>query len=85
MASWHLHDARARFSEFLDAELSERPQVVTRRGVETAVLIPIGDWRRLQRAAWTGWKQLLLEADRRREEREGERGSLRRRELVEFE
>jgi antitoxin Phd len=71
MASWQLHDGRACFSEFLDAELSEGPQVVTRRGVEAALLIPIGDWRRLQRAARPGWKELLLEADPRMEERVG--------------
>lgn len=85
MASWQLHDAKARFSEFLDAALSEGPQVVTRRGVETAVLIPIEDWRRLQHAARPGLKQLLLGANPRMEEREVGRGSLRRRELVEFE
>lgn len=85
MASWQLHDAKARFSEFLDAALSEGPQVVTRRGVETAVLVPIEDWRRLQHAARPGLKQLLLETEPRMEDREVERGGLRRRELVEFE
>ncbi len=43
MASWQVQDAKARFSEFLDAMLKKGPQVVTRRGVETAVLVPIAD------------------------------------------
>jgi len=49
MASWQVQDAKARFSEFLDATLKKGPQVVTRRGVETAVLVPIAEWR-LQKA-----------------------------------
>jgi antitoxin Phd len=32
--AWQLQDAKARFSEFLDASLRDGPQVVTRRGVE---------------------------------------------------
>ena len=49
--SWQVFDAKARFSEFLDATLKEGPQVVTRRGVETAVLVPIDEWRHLQERA----------------------------------
>lgn len=60
MRSWQLQDAKARFSEFLEASLKQGPQIVTRRGVETAVLVPIGDWRRLQRAARPSLKHLLL-------------------------
>jgi methionyl-tRNA synthetase len=41
--------ALARFSELLDASLKDGPQLVTRRGVEAAVLVPIQEWRRLQR------------------------------------
>ena len=48
MSTWKLQDAKARFSEFLDATLKHGPQVVTRRGVEEAVLVPISEWRRLQ-------------------------------------
>ena len=60
MASWQVQDAKARFSEFLDATLKDGPQIVTRRGVETAVFIPIDEWRRLQKAARPSLKQLLL-------------------------
>jgi prevent-host-death family protein len=38
----------------------QRPQVVTRRGAETAVLVPIDEWRRLQAAARRSLKQLLV-------------------------
>jgi prevent-host-death family protein len=48
---WQVYDAKARFSEFLDATLKDGPQVVTRRGVETAVLVPIDEWKHLQERA----------------------------------
>ena len=60
MGSWQVQDAKARFSEFLDASLKEGPQIVTRRGVEAAVLIPVEEWRRLQRASRPSLKELLL-------------------------
>jgi prevent-host-death family protein len=46
--AWQVYDAKARFSEFLDATLKDGPQVLTRRGVETAVLVPIDEWKRLK-------------------------------------
>ena len=60
MAIWEVQDAQARFSEFLDAALKKGTQVVTRHGVETAVLVPIAEWRRLQKAARPSLKDLLL-------------------------
>jgi PHD/YefM family antitoxin component YafN of YafNO toxin-antitoxin module len=39
MSTWQVQDAKARFSELLDAALEKGPQVVTRRGAETAVLV----------------------------------------------
>ena len=60
MSTWPVQDAKARFSEFLDACLMEGPQMVTRRGVEAAVLVPVEEWRRLQSAARPTLKQLLL-------------------------
>ena len=55
---WQVQEAKARFSEFLSASLTEGPQVV--RGVETAVLVPIGEWRRLRQSATPGLKDVLL-------------------------
>jgi antitoxin Phd len=47
MKTWSVQDAKARFSEFLEAAVKHGPQVVTKRGVETAVLVPVKEWRRL--------------------------------------
>ncbi|MFY7904856.1 MAG: type II toxin-antitoxin system Phd/YefM family antitoxin [Burkholderiaceae bacterium] len=60
MHTWPVQDAKARFSEFLDACLVEGPQMVTRRGAEAAVLVPVQEWRRMQSAARPSLKQLLL-------------------------
>ncbi|MDP2825668.1 MAG: type II toxin-antitoxin system Phd/YefM family antitoxin [Sulfuritalea sp.] len=60
MNTWPVQDAKARFSELLDACVSEGPQVVTRRGAETAVLIPIAEWKRLRDTARPSLKELLL-------------------------
>lgn len=60
MSNWPVQDAKARFSEFLDACIREGPQVVTRRGTKTAVLVPISEWQRLRDAARPSLKELLL-------------------------
>ncbi len=60
MHVWPVQDAKARFSEFLDACLSEGPQMVTKRGAEAAVLVPVQEWRRLRAAARPSLKELLL-------------------------
>lgn len=57
---WEVRDARARFSELIEASLRDGPQVVTRRGVETAVVVPIEEWRRLRAAARPTLKDWLL-------------------------
>ena len=51
MQTWPVQDAKARFSEFLEACISEGPQMVTKRGAETTVLVSVDVWRRLQDAA----------------------------------
>jgi antitoxin Phd len=79
MRNWSVHEAKARFSELLETSLKEGPQVVTRRGVETAVLVPIEVWRRLQRSAKPSLKQLLLADERRFDIRVPPRGRQRRR------
>jgi len=79
-----VHDAKARFSELLDTTITKGPQVVTRRGVEAAVLVPIGEWRRLQKAARPGLKALLLGPGPRFEDLIPHRRTLRRRRPVEL-
>ena len=58
--TWPVEEARARFGEFLSASLTDGPQVVTRRGVETAVLVPMAEWRRLRESATPRLKDVLL-------------------------
>ena len=58
--TWPVQDAKARFSELLDACVSDGPQIVTRRGAETAVLVPITEWKRLSETARPTLKALLL-------------------------
>lgn len=82
MKSWPVQDAKARFSEFLDACLSEGPQMVTRRGAEAAVLVPAGEWRRLQTAAKPSLKELLLSDVARTEYLVPRRGTARRRRIT---
>lgn len=60
MTSWPVQDAKARFSELLATCVREGPQIVTRRGEETAVLVPIEHWRRLSRNGRPTLKELLL-------------------------
>ena len=57
---WQVQEAKARFSEMLETTLTEGPQIVTKRGVETAVLVPIEQWRRMVRVTRPDLKELLL-------------------------
>jgi prevent-host-death family protein len=84
MNSWQLQEAKARFSEFLDAALKKGPQVVTRRGVEEAVLVPIEEWRRLQRDSRPNIKELLLGDEPRFEDIAPKRGRWKRRPPVDL-
>ena len=79
MQAWPVQDAKARFSEFLDACLADGPQLVTRRGAEAAVLVPADQWRRLQAAARPTLKQLLLSAEAQADLQLPVRGQARRR------
>jgi len=58
---WQVYDAKARFSELLDTAIKDGPQVVTRRGVETAVLVPIDEWKRLHGESRPNIKDILLD------------------------
>ena len=81
MKVWPVQDAKARFSEFLDACLAEGPQMVTRRGAEAAVLVPAAEWKRLS-AARPSLKELLLSDIARTEFLVPPRGSARRRRVA---
>ena len=64
---WAVQDAKAKFSELLNACLAEGPQVVTKRGHETAVLITIKEWNTLKKLARPSLKSLLLSEEARGE------------------
>ena len=46
-ATWQLQDAKNRLSEVVDEALSSGPQIITRRGTETAVVVSFEEWTRL--------------------------------------
>jgi antitoxin Phd len=79
MTSWPVQDAKARFSQMLETCLREGPQIVTKRGADTAVLVPMLEWQRLTRSAKPSLKELLLAGYARGELNVPERGERRRR------
>jgi antitoxin Phd len=81
MTNWPVQDAKARFSEFLEKCLAEGPQIVTKRGAEAAVLVPVDEWRRLQAAARPSLKELLLTDTARAVIPVPKRGAARRRKV----
>jgi antitoxin Phd len=80
--AWPVQDAKARFSELLDTCLAEGPQIVTRRGAEAAVLVPLAEWRRLSKGARPSLKELLLSDQARFDLAARKRGQGRRRPVL---
>ena len=76
---WPVQDAKSKFSELLDTTLAEGPQIVTKRGVETAVLVPIEQWRKLEQMSRPDLKELLLAPEARTEKLVLQRGRHRHR------
>lgn len=61
MKSWPVQDAQDHFSELLEACLTDGPQMLTHRGTDTAVLVPMQEWLRLHSAPPSAsLKELLL-------------------------
>ena len=87
MATWQLQEAKAKFSELVDKAEKEGAQVITRRGVETAVIIPIEEWKRLSVSARPTLMEVLLQPHPRFDfdKVTPPRGKLRRRKTIEFE
>ena len=79
MRTWQVQDAKARFSELLEASLKDGPQMVTRRGVPAAVLVPAETWARIEQARKPTLKDLLLSDENRFDIDVPKRGRLRRR------
>jgi antitoxin Phd len=82
---WQVQEAKAKFSEFLDKALHEGPQVVSRRGIAAAVLVPIEEWERLKQRARPTLKDLLLSDENRFEIDLPPRGKFKHRPIIRFE
>ncbi|WP_419942093.1 type II toxin-antitoxin system Phd/YefM family antitoxin [Candidatus Palauibacter sp.] len=82
--TWQVQEAKARFSALLETALRQGPQVVTKRGVETAVLVPIDHWRRLEKMAKPSLKELLLAPEARTDSLVPPRREIRQREAPRF-
>lgn len=48
-AAWAVADARARLSEVIDRALEQGPQIITRNGRETVVVVSVDEWKRKSR------------------------------------
>ena len=46
--SWQLQEAKNRLSELVKQALERGPQIITRNGVETVVVVPVDEFRRLR-------------------------------------
>ena len=79
MKAWPVQNAKAHFSQLLQASITEGPQLVTKHGAEAAVLVPVQEWRRLTAQARPGFKALLLASEGRADLQLPSRGELRRR------
>jgi prevent-host-death family protein len=45
---WQMQDAKARLAELIRRAAAEGPQIVTHRGVDSAVVISVEEYRRLE-------------------------------------
>ena len=45
--TWQLQEAKNKFSQVVDEALQEGPQLITRRGVEVAILLSYEEYRRM--------------------------------------
>jgi antitoxin Phd len=81
---WALQDAKAKFSELIDTALAKGPQVVTRRGIDTAVVVPMDEWQRLSQSDRPSLKDVLLGDGPRFENLVPPRKAVKSRQIVRF-
>jgi len=60
MTKWQFQHAKLRFTELIDAALEKGPQVITRDGMDAAVVVSTDEWRKLNRYPHPTWKEVLL-------------------------
>jgi len=46
-ATWQLQEAKNKLSEVVEAAQTDGPQIITRRGAETAIVLSYADYRKL--------------------------------------
>lgn len=61
MSNWPVQEAKSRFSELIDQSIANGPQVVTRHGRATAVVVPYAQWRALEARGQRDIKSVLLD------------------------
>jgi antitoxin Phd len=44
---WQFQEAKSKFSEVVEHAVQDGPQIITRRGVETAIVLSLQDYRKL--------------------------------------
>lgn len=63
MQRWQLQEAKNRLSEVVDKAVHQGPQMITRRGVETAVVLSVENYREIRQPE-TSLVDFLLSAPR---------------------
>ena len=48
-SAWQLQDAKSKFSELVESALSKGPQLVTKRGINSVVVISMEEFNRLKK------------------------------------
>ena len=49
IGTWQLQDAKSKFSELVELALSRGPQIVTKRGIDSVVVLSIEEFNRLKK------------------------------------
>ena len=44
MGTWQLQEAKAKLSEVIETAKKDGPQIITQRGVKSAVVLPFDEW-----------------------------------------
>ena len=59
-AKWQLQHGKARLSELVDDAVEKGPQIVSRRGVDAAVVVSIDKWQKSKAGDARNRKDVLL-------------------------
>jgi antitoxin Phd len=48
MGTWQLQEAKAKLSEVIETAKKDGPQIITQRGIKSAVVLPFDEWESTQ-------------------------------------